>query len=192
MQLLRTDPLTSRPYSVRFQFCSANPRIAGAAAFHWMEPVPALTRVRQLLMPGGLWAMWWHSYRNPGMGDELADLISPLLGDIPLPPSASIDRHYSLDEELHRQLLLEAGFHSIEYRLYRSERELTTEAVVALYRSYSFVRLLEPERRARLLDDIAELVEGLFLGRAPNIVLTPLYFATLSAPRRQPTASSQN
>jgi len=153
--------------------------IVCAAAFHWMEPVPALTRVRQLLMPGGLWAMWWHSYRNPGMGDELADLISPLLGDIPLPPSASIDRHYSLDEELHRQLLLEAGFHSIEYRLYRSERELTTEAVVALYTSYSFVRLLEPDRRARLLDDIAELVEGIFLGRAPNLVLTPLYFATL-------------
>jgi hypothetical protein len=153
--------------------------IACAAAFHWMDPALALLRVKQLLMQGGLWAMWWHSYRNPGMGDELADQISPLLRDIALPPSASIDSHYSLDEELHRQLLREAGFHSIEYRLYRSERELTTEAVVALYKSYSFIRLLEPDRKARLLDDIAELVEGRFLGRAPNLVMTPLYFATL-------------
>jgi len=151
--------------------------IACAAAFHWMEPRPALARVEDLLLPDGTWAMWWHSYRNPGMGDELADEVSPLLQDIPLPPSATLTRHYSLDEKSHRQTLADAGFRSIEFRLYRSERELTTEAAVALYSSYSFVRVLEPERRARLLDGLAELVERRFAGRAPNLVLTPLYFA---------------
>jgi SAM-dependent methyltransferase len=151
--------------------------IACAAAFHWMEPQSALARVRALLLPGGTWAMWWHSYRNPGMGDELADAVSSLLQDIALPPSATLERHYSLDQKAHRLTLAKAGFRSIEFRLYRSERELTTEAVVALYNSYSFVRVLEPERRARLLDDLAELVERRFAGRAPNLVLTPLYFA---------------
>ena len=151
--------------------------VACAAAFHWMEPGSALARVKQLLVPGGLWAMWWHSYRNPGMGDELADQISPLLEGIALPPSDSLKRHYSLDEQLHRRFLGDAGFHSIEYRLYRSERELTTEAVVALYKSYSFVRLLDSDRKARLLEAIATLVERRFGGSAPNLVLTPLYFA---------------
>jgi SAM-dependent methyltransferase len=150
---------------------------ACAAAFHWMEPTAGLTRVKQLLDADGIWAMWWHSYRNPGMGDPLADQISPLLEDIALPPSDSIDRHYSLDEQLHRRVLAKAGFHSIEYRLYRQERELTTEAVIALYKSYSFVRVLSPDRRTRLLDELAELVEMRFAGRAPNLVLTPLYFA---------------
>lgn len=153
--------------------------IACAAAFHWLEPTLALAKARQLLIPGGRWAMWWHSYRNPGMGDELADQVSPLLKDIALPPSATLDHHYSLDEAMHRHVLFEAGFSGIEFRLYRSQRELTTEAVVALYKSYSFVRLLSADRRAALLDSLADLVELRFGGRAPNLVLTPLYFASL-------------
>lgn len=151
--------------------------IVCAAAFHWLEPELALAKVKALLTPGGLWAMWWHSYQNPGMGDELADLISPLLHGIALPPSWTASQHYSLDENLHRGRLREAGFKSIEFRLYRRKRELTTEAVVSLYRSYSFVRALSDESRMRLLERIADLVETRFGGRAPNLVLTPLYFA---------------
>lgn len=153
--------------------------IACAAAFHWMEPAQALEKVKDKLAPGGLWAMWWHSYRNPGMGDALADEVSPLLRDIALPPSASLEGHYSLDQDLYRNLLAKAGFGNVEYRLYASERELTTEAVLALYKSYSFVRVLAHDRRALLLDSLCELVEKRFGGRAPNLVLTPLYFATI-------------
>lgn len=151
--------------------------IACAAAFHWMEPVAALARIKSLLAPGGLWAMWWHSYRNPGRGDEFADLVTPLLRDIPLPPSDTLLRHYSLDEEFHRRNLMQAGFRSVEYRLYEQVRELTTAQALALYGSYSYVRVLPPETRSRLLGEIAEIVEQKFAGRAPNLVLTPLYFA---------------
>ena len=151
--------------------------IACAAAFHWMEPNNTLARVRELLSPNGLWAMWWHSYRNPGRGDELADLITPLLREIALPPSDTLFRHYSLDEEHHRETLVRAGFKKIEYRLYSQERKLTTAQVVALYQSYSYVRVLPEERKTRLIEDIAEIVEGRFGGLAPNLVLTPLYFA---------------
>jgi SAM-dependent methyltransferase len=160
-------------FTQRFQL------IACAAAFHWMEPTPALAKVRELLAPGGIWAMWWHSYRNPGMGDELADQISPLLEDIPLPPSTNLTHHYSLDERMHHETLAAAGFRSIEFRLFRSERELTTDSVLALYQSYSFVRLLSPERRNKFLEELGELVERRFGGRAPNLVLTPLYFAKI-------------
>ena len=164
-------PFEDAPLSGKFDL------IACAAAFHWMEPARSLSRVRELLEPSGLWAMWWHSYRNPGRGDELADQITPLLRDIALPPSDTLLRHYSLDEEFHRRTLDTAGFGSIEYRLYSQERELTTQQVVALYDSYSYVRVLPPERRARLIGSIAEIVERNFGGRAPNLVLTPLYFA---------------
>lgn len=153
--------------------------IACAAAFHWLEPNRALARVKANLATGGLWAMWWHSYRNPGMGDALADEISPLLRDIALPPSGSVEVHYSLDEQMHRQVLAQAGFGSVEYRLYESKRELTTDAVLSLYKSYSFVRVLPPDRKAQFLDSLCELVEKRFGGRAPNLVLTPLYFAKL-------------
>lgn len=151
--------------------------IACAAAFHWMDPEPALARIKELLAPWGLWAMWWHSYRNPGRGDELADLVTPLLREIALPPSDTLLRHYSLDEQHHRETLARAGFRDIEYRLYSQERQLTTAQVVALYQSYSYVRLLPDDQKSRLIEDIAEIVEHRFGGLAPNLVLTPLYFA---------------
>ena len=151
--------------------------IACAAAFHWLERDKALARVKQMLMPKGLWAMWWHSYRNPGQGDELADQISPLLKGMALPPSDTIDQHYSLNEAMHRRVLTAAGFTDVEFRLYRTQRQLTTEAAVALYKSYSFIRLLPSDERARFLDKLADLVDTRFGGCAPNLVLTPLYFA---------------
>lgn len=155
--------------------------IACAAAFHWMDPREALARVKELLASTGLWAMWWHSYRNPGRGDELADLITPLLREVPLPPSDTLFRHYSLDEEHHRETLVRAGFKNVEYRLYAQERKLTTAQVIALYQSYSYVRLLPADRQSRLIEDIAQIVEGRFGGLAPNLVLTPLYFANKQA-----------
>ena len=151
--------------------------IACAAAFHWMEPREALSRVRELLASTGLWAMWWHSYRNPGRGDELADLITPLLREVPLPPSDTIFRHYSLDEEHHRETLARAGFKDIEFRVYTQMRELTTSQVIALFQSYSYVRVLPEDEKNRLIDDITEIVESRFNGLAPNLVLTPLYYA---------------
>ena len=152
--------------------------VACAAAFHWMEPESALARVKDLLNENGVWAMWWHSYRNPGRGDELADLITPLLREIALPPSDTLSRHYSLDEEHHRKMLAQAGFSKIEYRLYSQEREITTAQVAALYQSYSYVRVLPADQKNRLIESIAEIVENRFGGLAPNLVLTPLYFAT--------------
>jgi hypothetical protein len=49
--------------------------------------------------------------------------------------------------------------------------------VIALYQSYSYVRVLSNDRKSRLIEDIAEIVERRFDGLAPNLVLTPLYFA---------------
>ena len=151
--------------------------VACAAAFHWMEPAPALARVRQLLARGGTWAVWWNSYRNAGQGDPLADAISPLLKGIALPPSDRIDGHYSLDEQLHRNLLLDAGFTDIEHHRYRTERLLSTAQVVKLFESYSYVRLLEPARRTSFLRSLASLVDRQFGGTAPNLILTSMYLA---------------
>jgi len=151
--------------------------IACAAAFHWMDPVAALARIRDLLAPGGTWAMWWNSYRNAGRGDALSDAVTPLLAGVALPPSDSLDGHYSLDEAFHRRSLTEAGFTTVNYILYRTERELSTSQVIALYQSYSYIRLLDDDRRARFLDGLADIVETSFGGLAPNLILTPLYLA---------------
>lgn len=149
-----------------------------AAAFHWMEPSAALARVRQVLRPGGVWSMWWNSYRNPGIGDVFADATVPLLDGIALPPSMTSTQHYSLDIALHTQTLLDAGFIDIQHHVYRLERVLDAAQVRALYASYSFVRALPENQRIALLDRLTNLVETEFAGKAPNFILTAAYSAT--------------
>ena len=151
--------------------------IAAAACFHWMEPQPALMAARRLLVPGGIWAMWWHSYRNPGMGDALGDAVMPLIADLPMPPSQSLERHYAFESKLHEATLHQAGFGDVEHQFYRHERTIDATQACALYASFSYIRLLPETRRTALLQEIKHIVEHEFGGRVPNVVLTGLYTA---------------
>jgi len=155
--------------------------ITCAAAFHWMDAKTALAKIMTLLRPKGIWAMWWNSYLNPGIGDPLAEAIFPLLDGVALPPSVRRHGHYSLDVDHHHALLTEAGFADIQHQIYRRERHLSVAEVTALYASYSFVRALPEAERARLLGKIGALVEHDFGGSAPNIVLTACYSARRKA-----------
>jgi len=150
---------------------------ACAAAFHWLPPEPALARLRGLLRSGGILALWWNSYRQAGIGDPFAEAVIPLLADIELPPSEGPTGHYSLDVDLHRQALGTAGFVGFEPLLFRRERTLTPVEVRRLYATYSYVRVLPPERRDALLDDIQALAAR-FGQKVPNVTLTALYLAT--------------
>jgi SAM-dependent methyltransferase len=152
-----------------------------AAAFHWLEPKPAFAKLRRVLRPGATLALWWNTYRQPNE-DQLADAVIPLLADVPLAPSEGGTGHYSLDVDHHRAAMTGAGFTGFEPFKFRRERELDTAAVRALYASYSYVRALPAERRERLLDAIADLVERRFGGRVCNVVLTALYMAASPGP----------
>jgi SAM-dependent methyltransferase len=170
--------IENQPFeSVDLQPASFDLAVA-AASFHWLEPVSALARIRMALRPRGVLAFWWNVYRAAGIGDPFADAVMPLLDGIALPPSEGGITHNSLDEARHRGLLEDNGFENVEFVLFRRERTLDSAAVRALYATYSFVRKLESADRERLLDRIGELVECTFGGRAPNVVLTPLYMAT--------------
>lgn len=151
--------------------------IACAAAFHWMEPVAALARIRRLLRPGGVWAVWWNSYRNPGHGDAFAQAVTPILAGVALPPSEGRDGHYSLDVTLQTRTLETAGLVAARHEIYRRERTLRADEMCALYASYSYVRALPQDERSALLDRIGDMVERDFAGAAPNVVLTALYTA---------------
>jgi SAM-dependent methyltransferase len=151
---------------------------ACAAAFHWLEPEPAFARLRILIRAGGTLALWWHSYRQAGIGDPFADAVMPLLKNVTLPPSEAEGGHYSLDAELHGAAITHAGFRDCEPALFRRERTLNLTELRALYASYSYIRVLEPDRRAALLDAIVDLGRRNFGGIVPNVVLSALYLAT--------------
>jgi SAM-dependent methyltransferase len=148
-----------------------------AAAFHWLEPSAALALAKSLLRPGGIWSMWWNSYWNPGVGDPFADATLESLKSIALPPSITINGHYSLDVGRHTQTLVDAGFLDVEHQILRTERLLDPIQMRALYASYSFVRALPAAQSAALLDRLADLVERDFKGHAPNVILSVAYSA---------------
>lgn len=153
--------------------------IACAAAFHWMDPVLALAKVKSLLAPGGVWAMWWNSYFGHGEPDAFAEEVSQILLEegVVLPPSYHGTKHYAFDVDHHISTLRKAGFLEIEHVVYRTPRAFTASRARELYQSFSFVRALEDSRQKRVLDRIAATVDGEFGGIAPSLFATSLFIS---------------
>ena len=153
---------------------------ACAAAFHWMDPEPALAKVRSLLAPGGTWAMWWNCYFGHGESDPLAEHAHRLLREenVALPPSYVGGSHYALDRERHVRQLEQAGFSRIEHAVYRTPRRFSPKQAADLYRTFSFIRLLSAEPQERILSRIAEIVATELGGQAEATVVSSLYIAS--------------
>lgn len=153
--------------------------IACAAAFHWMEPVPALAKVKSLLAPGGVWAMWWNSYFGHDVEDPFAEQVLQIILDegVVLPPSYIGSKHYAFDAEYHIEMLRKAGFDPIEHILFRAPRVFTASQARELYQSFSFIRVLPDTDQIRVLDRIAAIVEDKFGGSASSLYATSLFVA---------------
>lgn len=155
--------------------------VACAAAFHWMEPVAALKRIRELLAPGGSLAIWWNCYFGHGEPDPFGDRVSQVLAahDVALPPSYQGRRHYALDAGLHSAQLEAGGFHDVTHRVFREQRPLDAPQARALYQTFSFISQLPEATRESIFDEITGLIERDFAGRAQSLVVTSLYTASL-------------
>ena len=142
--------------------------IACAAAFHWMEPVSALAKIRSILAPDGTWAMWWNCYFGHAEPDPFGECVLRILEahEVLLPPSYAGRRHYSLDVEHHVGQLEQCGFREVRHRIFRNQKELDASQARALYQSFSFIRVLEESTRKSILDEIGLLVDADFGGRA--------------------------
>lgn len=153
--------------------------VACAAAFHWMEPRPALAKVRSMLAPRGIWAMWWNSYFGHGISNPFTDRLAQIVREagVALSPSYRDGRHYAFDVDHHFEVLGRAGFIGAEHHLFQREVSYTAQQAVALCRSFSFVSVLPEVDRDRLLDRIAVCVDHEFGGSASGLVATALYTA---------------
>lgn len=151
--------------------------IACAAAFHWMEPAPALAKVRSLLAQGGVWAMWWNSYFGHGEVDAFAEEVSRILSEegVVLPPSYYGSKHYAFDTEHHISVLRDAGFSEIEHVVFRTPRAFTASQARELYQSFSFIRVLPDITQMTILERIASIIVGEFGGSAPSLYATSLF-----------------
>lgn len=155
--------------------------IACAAAFHWMEPAPALAKIQSLLAPSGLWAMWWNSYFGHGEADAFAEQVSRILSEegVVLPPSYVGSKHYAFDAEHHIGTLRDSGLKEIEHVVFRTPRTYTSSQARQLFQSFSFIRALDDDHQQKVLDRIATTVDSNFEGTAPSFYATSLFVSAV-------------
>ncbi|SBV32354.1 Dimethyladenosine transferase (RRNA methylation) [uncultured Sphingopyxis sp.] len=147
--------------------------IVAATSFHWLEAEPALADVRRLLKPGGVFAMWWNVFREPG-DDRLFDA---LFDGLARPPSMMSDQHYSLDTAARMRELAAAGLAGIEHVMLERSIAVTPASLRALFATFSAVRQLPPAVRAARLDAVEEQALYERGERFERVFQTPLYIA---------------
>lgn len=148
-----------------------------ATAFHWLEQAPSLAKAHRSLISGGWWAMWWNHYGDPEARDAFDHATehlftgtkrSPWRGE-PGKPAFDLDAGARVAD------LAAAGFDNIGHRTLRSTFTFETTRLVALYGSFSVVLHLAPDRRAKFLNDLAEIIDREFGDKVERPLTTSLY-----------------
>jgi len=149
-----------------------------ATSFHWVDTSRGLSMVRDLLRPGGVWAMWWTVLHDPE-ADLFSRAVLPLLKDAELPPSlrGPEQRHYSLWTDDRLAELRAAGFVHAAHQMHEMTVRMTAAEMRALYATFSMIRRMESQLRARVLDGIEAVGEQGFGGVIERRFRIPLFLA---------------
>ena len=148
-----------------------------ATSFHWVDPSVGLAKVRNVLRPGGAWAMWWNVFGDPDRDDPFHDATDSLMAPLHQSPSAgeSGKPPYSLDPEARIGELSAAGFDRIEHRLMRWSVIYGPDEIRALYGTFSSVNRLPSSEREDLLDALSKIAANQFDGAVERLMLTSMY-----------------
>ena len=153
-----------------------------ATAFHWLNEETALTKIADLLKPGGWWVMVWNVFGDPDRPDPFHEATRLVL-DGPVSPSRD-DRQipFALDKEA-RLAALEGthAFDCMEHRTGTWSLVLDADQTVNLYATYSNINI-RPDREA-ILAELGRIARDEFQDRVTRNMVTSLYMA-----RRRTTA----
>jgi ubiquinone/menaquinone biosynthesis C-methylase UbiE len=123
-----------------------------AEAFHWFDWERALAEIGRVLEPRGSLVLLWN--RPPEESPPpWPDAVNKVLDRLRLEPP----RSYGAREW--RDALRHAPFGPLRLKVFRHERELDREEVVALMGSWSTVAALPASERKELLDEIRSLLD---------------------------------
>jgi len=148
-----------------------------ATAFHWLNEGSALTKVAQLLRPGGWWAMVWNEFGDPDRADPFHEATRALL-DGPQSPAAGGDGllPFSLDTRARLGALERNGaFDDLVYRADPWSLVLDPDQTVALYATYSNINIRSD--RDLVLAELDRIARDQFNGSVTRNMTTSLYIA---------------
>jgi SAM-dependent methyltransferase len=151
--------------------------VISAQAWHWIQPEIRLTKAHDLVVPGGALALFWNRSEWPDSPlsraiDEVYQRVVPSFGArTPGRSPQDVGRRACIDE-------LDASplFGDLEHHEHPWTTSYDTNAYLELLETQSDHRLLDPERRARLFEGIADAIEtdG---GTLPAPYVADLYIA---------------
>ena len=157
--------------------------VASATAFHWLDPIPALRCIRELLRPGGHVALWWNIFGEPGRTDAFHEATTHLFAGHPTSPSGggTVRLPFGLDSAARGADFAAAGLVADPAEVIRWTLRLDAHAMRRLYATYSNVTALPPEARKRLLDGLVEVAEQQFGGAVERNMATAIHIARAPA-----------
>lgn len=152
--------------------------VASGTAFHWLDAVPALTRIRGLLRPGGAVALFWNGYGDSDRVDLFHEATVHLFaGSRPSPASGTGKVPHAEGAAGRLKDFRDAGYAADEPQFVRQELFYDPPGVRALYATYSNVTALPLDMRERLLDGLMRVAEVEFGGRVMRSLITAIYTA---------------
>ena len=150
--------------------------VAAATSFHWLDPIPALQKVRRLLEHDGVGGLFWNVLQDLHKDDPFHDATTSLLSKLAVSPSGAPDTiPYALDRKAREADARAAGFESVDYFESRWTLVIGTEHVGKLYEGFSHIQRLDPASRANLLAELMHIADSQFNGRVERNITSCLY-----------------
>jgi trans-aconitate methyltransferase len=153
--------------------------VYSATAYHWLDPATRDQGVAAILKPGGRLAIWRNRHIRNGSCDAFVDESGAIYAQEAPELTKKRARLPGPEEvvEAERQEISAEFFEPPLYRLHLWSHPYTAAEYVQMLSTHSDHQLLPAERRQRLLDRIAALIETKYGGSVVKDYATVLQIA---------------
>jgi SAM-dependent methyltransferase len=154
--------------------------VTSATAWHWIDPEVRYVRSARALRAGGAVAPFWYTHvytdADGGFFEEVQRVYERETPEL-TESGETMLRLDQLPETENAEIEQTGLFGPVAVRRYRWDEPYTTERYIALLNTYSGHLALPEERRRRLLDGIATLLDSRYGGRTVKGYGAMLYVA---------------
>ena len=138
--------------------------IFSATAFHWIQPDRSYSRCKELLVAGGVLAVFWNTPRisrtNLDLYKEIQDLYQRFM------PNSQDEKEMLLESEWYTKrcndlnnFLKENGYIDCIFKIYQDLRVFSADEYIGLLQTYSNHMALPPDVRTTLFEKIHSAIK---------------------------------